>query len=63
MIERMLEMVAQAAVFGFLAVLDGARQVEPSGRPEGYFELRYITDDREEILSGPSGEILHELLT
>ena len=62
MVKQMLEVVAQHVAFGFFAVLDGARAVEGAGSPKGYFELRYITGDQEEILSGPSGAVLHELL-
>ena len=61
MVNRMLKEVAGQVVFGLLSVLDGARQVEPAG-PKGHFELRFITGDQAEILSGPSGAILHELL-
>jgi hypothetical protein len=62
MVKRMLEMVAEHAVFGLLCVLDGVRQGEHAERSKGYFELRFIKDDTQEILSGPSGKILHELL-
>jgi hypothetical protein len=62
MVERMLEVVARQAVFGFLSVLDGARQVEPGEGPKGDFELRYIKDGKAEVISGPSVEALHELL-
>ena len=60
-VKQMLKLVAGTAVFGFLCVLDGSRQVEPLG-PKGYFELRFVKDGAEHVLSGPRGEILHELL-
>lgn len=60
MVKRALDMVAGQAVFGFLCVLDGSRPVEPAG-PKGDFELRFIKDGQVEVLSGPDGEILHEL--
>ena len=61
MVRRMLVTVARHSVFGLLAVLDGSRQVEPGG-PKGYFELRFVKEGKEDILSGPRGEVLHELL-
>jgi len=61
MVGRMLAEVARQAVFGFLSVLAVARQVKPSESGKGYFELRYIKGDRQQILSGPAGEVLHEL--
>ena len=61
MVERLMDMVARDTVFGFLAVLDGVRQVEGRG-PKGDFELRYIKDGRTYVLTDPSGEMLHELL-
>src|SRR5262245_61904472 len=61
MVKGTLEMVAQHALFGLLCVLDGARTVEPAG-PKGDFELRFIKNGKTDILSGPDGEVLHELL-
>lgn len=60
MLRRMMEEVADAAVFGLFCVLDGARAVEPMGQ-KGDFELRFIKDGKEVILSGPRGDVLHEL--
>jgi len=62
MVRRMLDLVAQQSVFGFLSVLDGTRQIEHAEGQRGYLELRYIKQGKEEILSGPKGKILHELL-
>lgn len=61
MVERMMDMVARDAVFGFFCVLDGVRAVEGVG-PKGDFELRFIKDGRSDLLNPPSGEMLHELL-
>jgi hypothetical protein len=61
MVERMMDRVARAAVFGFLAVLDGVRQVEGIG-PKGHFELRFIKDGRSDLLNDPEVEMLHDLL-
>jgi hypothetical protein len=55
-------MVARNAVFGLLAVLDGARPVDASPGARGHFELRYIKGQQEDVLAGPEGEPLHELL-
>ena len=60
-VKQTLQRVAHHAVFGFLCVLDGARAVEPPG-PKGYFELRFVKDGKENVLSGPKGAVLHEML-
>jgi hypothetical protein len=62
MVKRILELEARQAVFGLLSVIDGSRQIEPSVGPKGHFELRFIKDGIKEVLSGPDGEVLHELL-
>jgi hypothetical protein len=62
MVKRILDLQARQAVFGFLSVIDGSRQIEPSVGPKGHFELRFIKDGIEDVLSGPDGEVLHELL-
>lgn len=62
MVNRILSIVARNAVFGFFAVLDGARKIDPSEGPEDYFELRHIRGTDQDVLSGPEGEPLHELL-
>ena len=48
-----------SAVFGFLCVLDGVRQVE-DGRAKGCFELRYIGVDSI-LLNAPDDAMLHDL--
>lgn len=56
---------ARAALFGVLAVLDGARKIEhPS---EGHLELRHIRAGEAELLASSAPDtpvlLLHELLT
>jgi hypothetical protein len=58
----MLTLVARNAVFGLFAVLDGSRQVDPEAGDGDYFELRHVHGKAEDVLSGPKGEPLHELL-
>jgi len=62
MLTRMLTMVARNAVFGLFAVLDGARRIDPDAGVEDYFELRHVHGSSHDVLSGPEGEPLHELL-
>jgi hypothetical protein len=62
MLKRMLAIVARNAVFGLFAVLDGARKVDPAATESDYFELRLVHESSEDVLSGPKGEPLHELL-
>lgn len=61
-IKRMLEMVARHAVFGMLVVLDGARKVAPSSEGPEHFELRHVHGAQVDILCGPQGDLLHDLL-
>ncbi|MBI2434995.1 MAG: hypothetical protein HYV26_19235 [Candidatus Hydrogenedentes bacterium] len=49
---------AYQATFGFLAVLDGARQIQDS---DGSFELRYGRNEEYELVNDPDGEQLHNL--
>jgi hypothetical protein len=62
MMKRMLELVSRQAVFGFLAVLDGARKVGSSESGSGHFELRSVHGTAINVLCGPDGDSLHELL-
>lgn len=62
MAKRSLEMVARQAVFGVLAVLDGARRVTPSDASPEHFELIHVHGSETDILCGPEGASLHELL-
>jgi hypothetical protein len=50
---------ASQAVFGFLCVLDGVRQIE-NGADKGRFELRYIKDGST-WRNSPEQFMLHEL--
>jgi hypothetical protein len=61
MAEQVAEMAARQAVFGFLSILDGSRQVETGGA-KGHLELRYIDEGGPNVIGGPDGEVLHELL-
>jgi len=47
---------------GIFEVLDGSLKVDPSATAKDYFELRHVRGDAEDVLSGPRGEPLHELL-
>jgi hypothetical protein len=60
-LERVVEMTAHAALFGFLCVLDGARAIE-SGPLKGTLDLRYRRGESDISLSDDDGEMLHELL-
>jgi hypothetical protein len=51
--------VADRAVFGFLCVLDGDRQIE-DGPDKGRLELRYVKDSSV-WLNSPEDDVLHEL--
>lgn len=62
MTKRMLALVARQAVFGLFAVLDGARKVAPSEAASDHFELRHVHGAETDVLSGPHGDSLHELL-
>jgi len=62
MVLHAFSMVARAAVFGVFAILDGSRRVDPRAPTNDYFELRHVRDGEEQILSGPKGSVLHELL-
>lgn len=62
MIERLLAFTARNAVFGVFDVLDGVRKVDPAWAPGDHFELRHVHGGSVEILSGPEGAMLHELL-
>lgn len=59
MLRSALELVARQSVFGFLAVLDGARRATSDG---GSFELTYRGPRSVDRLSGTEDGSLHELL-
>lgn len=54
-------MVARDAVFGVLAVLDGARVVEDTSE-KGDFRLTFSKGGRQWLLNPPDGPALHDLL-
>jgi hypothetical protein len=58
MVGRALALASRAAVFGFFAVLDGARRVDPA-QPPGELQLWYQREELRTLLSGD----LHVLLT
>jgi hypothetical protein len=49
-------------ILGFFAVLDGSRKADSAADPGDYFELRHVHGTSEDVLSGPKGDPLHELL-
>jgi hypothetical protein len=60
-VREVAAMASHAAVFGFLAVLDGVRVIEDE--PEkGTLELRYVKGDQTTLLNAPSEPPLHDIL-
>jgi hypothetical protein len=59
-VERVVEMTASSATFGFLCVLDGVRVIE-DGPDQGMLDLRYRRGDVEVSLNDETGEPLHDL--
>ena len=59
MVSGILEKGVDAAVFGFLCVLDGSRAIE-ADRAKGTLRLTYVKQG-ETDLNGPDGPLLHEL--
>jgi hypothetical protein len=62
MLKRMLAIAVHNTMFGFFAVLDGARKADPTAGPGDYFELRHVHGTSEDVLSGPEADPLHELI-
>ena len=58
-LERVIEMAADRAVFGFLCVLDGARAIDSEA---GTLDLRYRKGTEDVSLNDADGSPLHELL-
>ena len=54
-------LAAHQAVFGLLAVIDGARAIE-SSPVKGRLELKYVSQTGSRILNDPNGPQLHDLL-
>jgi len=57
-VDSTIATAVHAALFGFLASLDGARTLDAEN---GRFELTYVTDQR--VLLNPPSIDLHDLLT
>jgi hypothetical protein len=56
-----ITIAAHSAVFGFLCVLDGVRQIENEpGR--GTLELTHKSSRGEVLLNDPTGDFLHDIL-
>jgi hypothetical protein len=61
MVGRALRDAADAAVFGFLCVLDGVRAIE-AHRDKGCLELWYVQGNERILLNDDSVGCLHEFL-
>jgi hypothetical protein len=62
MIEKLIKFTSHTAVFGFLNVIDGTRQIE-SSIEKGQLELRYSKGEKSNVIGSPESEhLLHELL-
>ena len=57
-VDSVIASAVHAALFGLLAVFDGARTIDEG---KGRFELTYVTDQR--FLLNPQSIDLHDLLT
>jgi hypothetical protein len=62
MLERALGICSQHSVAAVLEVLDGAVKVDVGASSDNYFELRYVRAGSSDVLCGPRGAVLHELL-
>jgi hypothetical protein len=60
-VERLIRRTAHDTVHVLFSILDGAIRVDPV-TTESHFELRHVHGEAAEILSGPNGAMLHELL-
>lgn len=60
-VREVAAMASHAAVFGFLAVLDGVRVIE-DGPDKGTFELRYVKGEGTTLLNDPARPPLHDIL-
>lgn len=60
MLREALRESAEAAVFGFLCILDGVRVIE-SGPNQGELELYLVNGDKRVLLNDPHEEELHNL--
>jgi hypothetical protein len=62
MIERLLGLAVRHSVLGVFEVLDGSLKVDSSAASGDHFELRHVRYGGIDIISGPQGDPLHELL-
>ncbi len=60
MLRKALRESAEAAVFGFLCILDGVRVME-AGPNQGQLELYYVKGSEKILLNDPRQEELHNL--
>ncbi len=60
MIENIVKLCAEEAVFGFFAILDGIRQVESSSI-KGELELFFAKDNMHYLINDKSNEYLHDI--
>lgn len=61
-VETVARKAAFSAIFGFFAILDGARPVEGAGE-KGNFELVYEKGTTRALLNDPGKELLHDAFT
>jgi hypothetical protein len=61
-VERVLALCARQVLFGVFAVIDGSRAIDPRAGVGDHFELRHVHAEGVEILAGPAGAVLHDLL-
>jgi hypothetical protein len=61
MVEKLLSAAAHQAVFGMLAVIDGARVID-EGTEKGKLELFYLRGEKRLWLNPPDLEPLHDIL-
>jgi hypothetical protein len=62
MVERLLALAVRHSVFGVFEVIDGASKVDPTAASGDHFELRHVHHGGVDVISGPQGDSLHELL-
>lgn len=60
MVKKVITKSIDQSVFGFLAVLDGVRAIEPS-LDKGKFELYYSNDNSKQLLNNEQEEYLHDI--
>lgn len=58
-LSSVIQIAVDQAVFGFLCVIDGVREIE-NPESKGRLELRYVQDTTT-VLNGLDGPMLHEM--